>query len=135
MFMTIIEIETDAKVDAIDITDRVKKALKECDANAGVCLVYSLHTTSGLAINEADGPLIHDVMTLFEKIAPEGAGYSHDRGDGNAHAHLRAMIMGNSVMIPVENGMPVMGTWQRVLFFEFDGPRKRRIFVQVLSGQ
>jgi secondary thiamine-phosphate synthase enzyme len=135
MIMTIIEVETRKSLDVVDITDRVIEALRECEIDAGICLVYSLHTTTGLAINEADGPLIRDILNLLEKIAPEGAGYQHDRGDGNAHAHLRAMILGNSVMIPVEEGRLVMGIWQRILFFELDGPRERRILVRGISGQ
>ena len=129
-----IEIETAGRVDVVDITDRVSQALREIGHEAGICLVYSLHSTTGLAINEADGPLISDILNLLERIAPEGAGYQHDRGDGNAHAHLRALILGNSVMIPVEDGRLNLGTWQRILFFELDGPRRRRIFVRVVSS-
>jgi len=133
MIMTIIEIETKGRADVIDITDRVCETLRDCDKDSGICLVYSLHTTTGITINEADGPLIRDILDLLEKIAPEGAGYRHDRGDGNAHAHLRAMILGNSVMIPVEGRRLDLGTWQRILFFELDGPRRRRVFVRVVS--
>lgn len=133
MIMTIIEIETKGRVDVIDITDQVAKALGDCDIDAGICLVYSLHTTTGIAINEADGPLISDILDLLEKIAPEGAGYRHDLGDGNAHAHLRAMILGNSAMIPIEGRRLDLGTWQRILFFELDGPRRRRVFVRAVS--
>ena len=132
--MVMIEIETAGRVDVVDITDRVSQALRESGGEAGICLVYSLHTTTGLAINEADGPLISDILNLLERIAPVGAGYQHDRGDGNAHAHLRAMILGNSVMIPVEDGRLNLGTWQRILFFELDGPRRRRIFVRFVPS-
>lgn len=132
--MVMIEIETAGRVDVVDITDRVSQALRESSGEAGICLVYSLHTTTGLAINEADGPLISDILNLLERIAPVRAGYQHDRGDGNAHAHLRAMILGNSVMIPVEDGRLNLGTWQRILFFELDGPRRRRIFVRFVHS-
>ena len=132
--MIMIEIETAGRVDVVDITDRVSQALQESSGEAGICLVYSLHTTTGLAINEADGPLISDILNLLERIAPVRAGYQHDRGDGNAHAHLRAMILGNSVMIPVEDGRLNLGTWQRILFFELDGPRRRRIFVRFVHS-
>ena len=132
--MIMIEIETAGRVDVVDITDRVSQALRESGVKAGICLVYSLHPTTGLAINEADGPLISDILNLLERIAPVGAGYQHDRADGNAHAHLRAMILGNSVMIPVENGLLNLGTWQRILFFELDGPRRRRIFVRFVPS-
>ena len=71
--------------------------------------------------------------TFLKRVAPKGAGYRHDRGNGNAHAHLRAALLGNSVMIPVEKGRLELGTWQRILFLEFDGPRRRRISVRIVG--
>jgi secondary thiamine-phosphate synthase enzyme len=131
--MIMIEIETCKSVDVVDITDQVERTLRESCVDDGILLVYSLHTTTGLTVNEADGALINDIMSLLQRIAPSGAGYQHDRGDGNAHAHLQAMLIGNSLIIPVENGRLVMGVWQRILFFELDGPRRRSIFVRVLA--
>jgi secondary thiamine-phosphate synthase enzyme len=128
-----IEIETRKSVEVIDITDRVLRTLQESSVKKGILLVYSLHTTTGLTINEADGALINDLLSLLQRIAPQGAGYLHDRGGGNAHAHLQATLLGNSLIIPVEMGRLVMGVWQRILFFELDGPRRRSIFVRVLS--
>jgi secondary thiamine-phosphate synthase enzyme len=131
--MIMIEIETCKSVDVIDITDQVEITLRESGVENGLLLVYSLHTTTGLTVNEADGALINDILSLLERIAPRGAGYQHDRGDGNAHAHLRATLLGNSLVIPVVGGRLVMGVWQRILFFEFDGPRHRSIFVRALA--
>ncbi|MCK9564866.1 MAG: secondary thiamine-phosphate synthase enzyme YjbQ [Methanothrix sp.] len=128
-----IEIETAKPVDVVDITDHVEQAMRESSVENGICLVYSLHTTTGLTINEADGALINDLLNLLQRIAPQGAGYQHDRGDGNAHAHLQATLLGNSLIIPVERRRLAMGVWQRILFFELDGPRRRSIFVRVLA--
>ena len=128
-----IEIETCKSVDVVDITDQVERTLRESGVENGICLVYSLHTTTGLTVNEADGALINDILDLLQRIAPKGAGYQHDRGDGNAHAHLQATLLGNSVIIPVENGRLVLGTWQRILFFELDGPRRRSIFIRIIA--
>jgi len=128
-----IKIETGKSVDVVDITDHVEQTLRESNVEKGICLVYSLHTTTGLTVNEADGALINDILNLLERIAPKGAGYQHDRGDGNAHAHLRATLLGNSVIIPVEGRRLALGTWQRILFFEFDGPRRRSIFVRIIA--
>ena len=73
--------------------------------------------------------LIIDILNLVgENCSKGGAGYKHDRGDGNAHAHLRATLLGNSVIIPVEGRRLALGTWQRILFFELDGPRRRSRF-------
>jgi len=128
-----IKIETGKSVDVVDITDHVEQTLRESNVEKGICLVYSLHTTTGLTVNEADGALINDILNLLERIAPKGAGYHHDRGDGNAHAHLRATLLGNCVIIPVEGRRLALGTWQRILFFEFDGPRRRSIFVRIIA--
>ncbi len=128
-----IEIESRKSVEVIDITEQVERSMEESRIEEGIMLVYSLHTTTGLAVNEADNALINDILDLLQRIAPRGAGYRHDRGDGNAHAHLQATLLGNSLMIPVEKRRLVMGMWQRILFFELDGPRKRKIFLRALA--
>lgn len=127
------EIETSKRTEAVDITSEVSRALLVSGIMSGICLVYSLHTTTALTINEADDALMNDILSLLERIAPKGAGYGHDSGDGNAHAHLRATLLGNSTIIPVEDGRLALGTWQRILFMEFDGPRKRRISVRFIG--
>jgi len=128
-----IEIETCKPVDVVDITDRVERAVRESRVENGICLVYSLHTTTALIVNEADGALINDILNLLQRIVPKGVGYLHDQGDDNAHAHLQAALLGNSVVIPVESSRLAMGMWQRILFLELDGPRRRSIFVKVLA--
>jgi secondary thiamine-phosphate synthase enzyme len=128
------EIETSKRTEAIDITSEVSRALLESGIESGICLVYSLHTTTALTINEADDALMNDILSLLERIAPKGAGYGHDRGDGNAHAHLRATLLGNSAIIPVEDGRLAIGPWQRILFMEFDGPIKRSISVRFIGN-
>lgn len=116
----------------MDITPSVQEALRESKVINGICLVYTLHTTTGLTVNEADPALIKDILNLLERVAPQGAGYLHDRSDGNAHAHLRAALLGSSVVIPVEQKRLVLGTWQRILFFELDGPRRRKIYIKAV---
>lgn len=133
-----IEIDTKRRMEIIDITDEVESKLRENaphegGSSSGLCLVYSMHTTTGLIVNEADGALIEDILDTLEKIVPKGAGYQHDRGDGNAHAHLRATLIGNSAIVPVQAGRLALGTWQRILFVELDGPRKRNVFIQFIE--
>jgi len=118
---------------ALDITSSIEKALQNSALESGICLVYSLHTTTGIIINEAESGLIQDLIIFMAKMVPEDAGYEHNRTDSNAHSHLRAVLTGNSMVIPVENGRLVLGTWQKVLFLEFDGPRKRRISIKMIS--
>ncbi len=127
------EIETANQSEIVDITASVERYVRESGIEDGICLVYSLHTTTALIINEADDALLNDVLELMERIVPQGAGYKHDRGEGNAHAHLRAALLGSSVVIPVEKGRLDLGRWQRILFVELDGPRKRRISVRLIK--
>lgn len=127
-----IEIDTKKTTDVIDITSQVQNAIEEAKMKSGICLVYTLHTTTGITINEAESGLIQDILNLMRSLVPQGAGYMHDRSDGNAHAHLQAVLLGNSVVVPVEKGRLILGTWQRILFLELDGPRRRRVCVKAL---
>jgi secondary thiamine-phosphate synthase enzyme len=127
-----IEIDSGKPVEVMDITPSVQEALRESKVIDGICLVYTLHTTTGLTVNEADPALIKDILNLLERVAPQGAGYLHDRSDGNAHAHLRAALLGSSVVIPVEQKRLVLGSWQRILFFELDGPRRRKVYIKAV---
>jgi secondary thiamine-phosphate synthase enzyme len=129
-----IEIDTHKPVEVIDITSRVEGALQKSRIEDGICLVYTLHTTTGLTINESDPDLVQDISKLLATLIPQGNGYLHDRSDGNAHAHMRSMLLGNSIVIPVEQKKLILGTWQRILFFELDGPRRRKILVRGIPG-
>ncbi len=130
--MTEITIETRKREEVIDITDRVLEAVR---GKSGLAIVYSLHTTTAITVNEAEPGLMEDIISRLSEIVPYMAGYRHDRIDSNADAHIKASIIGNSVTIPVENGKLILGTWQRVLFIEFDGPRKRRVRVVVYETE
>lgn len=130
-----IEIDTNEPQEAIDITKKVDTALQEEEIENGIAFLFTLHTTTALTVNEADPALMKDIMNLMDKLAPEKGDYFHDHDEGNAHAHLRATLIGNSVTIPVSEGRMRLGTWQRILFFEFDGPRRRRIYIKTISDR
>ncbi len=125
--MDVIEIETRERVEIIDITHEVER-----HAGGEAVLVYTPHTTTAIVINEAEGGLLRDIIDVLSKLVPRGAGYEHDRIDSNADAHIKATLLGNAVVVPVSNGKLALGTWQRVLFVELDGPRIRRVFVKRL---
>jgi secondary thiamine-phosphate synthase enzyme len=127
-------IKTEKPVQVVDITRQVNEAVKESGVLEGLCLVYTLHTTTGIVINEAESGLVQDLLQRMASLAPPGDGYLHDRIDDNAHAHLQAVLLGNSQTIPIEDGCLVMGTWQRVLFIELDGPRRRNVFLKIVPG-
>jgi secondary thiamine-phosphate synthase enzyme len=128
-----IEIETRRSVEVVDITSQVQKVVEESKLEGGLCLVFTLHTTTGIVINEGESGLIQDILNLMSTLVPRGAGYMHDKSDGNAHAHLQAVLLGNSATIPIEKGRLILGTWQRILFMELDGPRRRRVYVRVIA--
>lgn len=125
-----IEISTTRGSEVIDITPQVQRAVRESCVTDGICLVYTLHTTTALIVNEAESGLLMDIIDKIKEIVPRG-GYMHGE---NGPAHIQASILGNSVVIPVENGMPLLGTWQRILFVELDGPRRRRVGVKVIGS-
>ncbi|WP_456475037.1 secondary thiamine-phosphate synthase enzyme YjbQ [Candidatus Pyrohabitans sp.] len=124
-------IKTGKRVELIDITGEVAGAVREAKVEQGLVNVYTRHTTTAIFINEAEGGLLRDYLALLEKLVPARAGYAHDRIDSNAHAHLRSMLLGSSVSIPVVEARPALGTWQRILFAELDGPRQRSFLVSV----
>ncbi|WP_425498382.1 secondary thiamine-phosphate synthase enzyme YjbQ [Halogeometricum salsisoli] len=124
-----LEIRSDERVDVRDVTADVAEEVPE--GADGVCTVFVQHTTAGVVVNEAEGRLLADVEGALERLVPREDGYGHDELDGNADAHLRSMLLGSSVSIPVEDGELALGTWQSVLFVECDGPRTRSLRVAV----
>ena len=117
-----------------DITRQVKDALRESGIANGLCVVYCPHTTAGITINEnADPDVGRELIFALEKTYPDRAEFRHS--EGNSASHLKASVIGSSVTIPVRNGRLLLGTWQGVYFCEFDGPRTRRFYVQILGEQ
>ncbi len=127
-----IKVPTSERFQVVDITEEVQHLVWKSDVTTGVAVVFTLHTTTGLMINENERGLIEDIRAKMKELVPKGAGYAHDRIDSNAHSHLRATLFLNpEVVVPVENGELLLGTWQRILFVELDGPRHRRVLVKV----
>lgn len=126
-------VETRERTEVVDVTGLVEGAVRTSGVHEGVAVVQTPHTTTAVVINEREGRLMQDLLDWAARMAPDGAGYRHDGTDGNAHAHLRGIMMGASVSVPVTEGRLALGTWQSVLFVELDGPRSRRLNVQVLG--
>ena len=121
-------VETDERTTVVDITDRVVEAIPT-DAD-GVCTVFVRHTTAGVIVNENERRLREDLADALDELVP-AEGWSHDALDGNADSHVRAMLVGESVTVPVRNGELGLGRWQSVLFVECDGPRTRTVDVRL----
>ncbi len=121
-------VKTRAKQELIDITERVERAVHELEITDGVCTLYIPHTTAAITINENSDPSVkEDILESLSRIAPQSPHYKH--AEGNAHAHIRASLIGHSVQIIVESGQLRLGTWQGIFFCEFDGPREREVWI------
>jgi secondary thiamine-phosphate synthase enzyme len=128
-----IDLQTERKTQLVNITDEVRAALGS-DGEASAALVYVPHTTAGVTINEkVDPELVEDFEAAFERIVGEDWRWQHDDADGpNAPAHVRASLVSPQVLVPVEDGNLVLGTYQGIFFCEFDGPRSRKVYVSTL---
>ncbi len=129
-----IELRTKESTELIDITREVNGIVISKRVDSGVCVIFTKHTTTGVIVNEGEAGLKSDILTLLNELIPTGKGYLHDRIDNNAHSHLRAVVLGSSVTIPIENGTLALGTWQSILFVECDGPRRREVLVQIVGA-
>lgn len=126
---TTINVKTRSRIEMVDITSSVQKEISKSKTSNGPCHVYVPHTTAGITINEgADPAVCKDIMDKLNELVPANAGYRHM--EGNADSHIKASLMGSSVFVVVENGHLVLGTWQKIFFCEFDGPRSRRAYVE-----
>jgi len=129
-----IEIDTRGKDDMVDISERVAEIVAGSGAVNGQALIFVEGSTGGLSTIEYEPGLIADFPALMDKLVPAGKTYCHDQTwhDGNGHAHLRATLIGPSLTVPFAQKRMLLGTWQQIVFLEFDiRPRRRRLAVQV----
>ncbi len=128
-------LETGQSEQSIDITARVREIVKRTGVERGMCQVMVLHSTAAIAVNETADPNIGaDVIDALGRAVPRRGDWLHDRIDDNAHSHLKASILGPSELIPVSGGELLLGTWQGIWLFEFDGPRTRKVVVHLIAG-
>jgi secondary thiamine-phosphate synthase enzyme len=136
---TTIIFTTTERVELKSITKEVAAFVEQTPIRDGVVQISSLHTTAGLLVNETQGALLSDIGSFFEQVIPRGAYYKHndpmlsDCDRKNADAHLRTLVVGHSLSIPVIDGKLKLGTWQNVLLTEFDGPNNRKVHIQVMG--
>lgn len=129
---TTLAVRSTARDQVIDITREVRQAVGQSGVRQGLCLVYSPHTTAGIVINEGYDPdVARDVLEVLDRLVPWSGGYHHQ--EGNAAAHLKAILCGSSQTVPVADGDLVLGRWQSIQFLEFDGPRSRHVIVAVVG--
>jgi len=116
-----LEIKTSKQMEMLDITPEINKALRENNIAEGICCIYSPHTTCGLMI-----------METLNRLVPVNGSYRHL--EGNSHAHIKTVLVGSSVHLIIENMQLRLGTWQGVFLCEFDGPRRRRVWIKTIEG-
>jgi secondary thiamine-phosphate synthase enzyme len=128
-----LRVQTDRRSQLVDITAQVRDALDDLDGAAAV-LVYVPHTTAGVTINEhADPAVARDFEAALERIVSQDWPWQHvEEGEENAPTHIRAAFMGTDALVPVREGRLALGTWQGIFLCEFDGPRRRSVYVTVL---
>ena len=119
----------------INITGEVNAVLEKSGINDGMVLVAAMHITAAVYINDAESGIIQDIDDWLQKLAPEGPEYHHHRtGEVNGDAHLKNLLIGNQVIIPITDGRLDFGPWQQVYYAEFDGQRKKRVIIKVMGG-
>lgn len=131
-----IKINSKGDTDIIDITSMVINALSGVKINSGLVTVFVSGSTGGLTTVEYEPGLVQDLKNFFEKIVPKSGKYEHDLRwhDGNGHAHVRASLLGPSISMPFIKGKLQLGTWQQIIFIDFDNkPRSRDLIVQILG--
>ncbi|MGA2526772.1 MAG: secondary thiamine-phosphate synthase enzyme YjbQ [Smithellaceae bacterium] len=128
-----INVRTNSRTEMIDITSLVQAAVEERKVKSGICVIFTPHTTAAVTINEnADPDVPIDIISALERAFPQTANYRH--AEGNSPAHAKSSLVGASELVLIEDGRIVLGVWQSIFFCEFDGPRSRKIFLSIISG-
>ena len=127
-----INLSSKKSIEAINITDRVKKVIEENKINNGLMNIYVPHTTAAITINEAyDEDVFKDFLDKTSEIFSNLNNYKH--AEGNSDAHIKSAIIGNQRFIIIENSKPIFGKWEGIFFLEFYGPRKRQVILQLIK--
>jgi len=118
----------------INITDRVESALEKSGIAEGLVFIGAMHITAAVYINDAESGLIQDIDDWLQKLAPDGVDYRHHRtGEDNGDAHLKNLLIGNQVLIPITDSRLDFGPWQQIYYAEFDGRRKKRVIIKIIG--
>ncbi|SHH43954.1 secondary thiamine-phosphate synthase enzyme YjbQ [Thermosipho atlanticus] len=126
------EVKTEARNILIDITSRIEELVRKSGVKSGLCVVYVPHTTAGITINEnADPSVKYDIENTLSKIVPSNLNYTHL--EGNSDSHVKSTLVSPSITLIIDNGHLLLGTWQGVYFCEFDGPRRRKVYIKIIE--
>ncbi len=129
----ILTIKTSSRIEMVDITDRITDFTTRYNMGNGICCLFVPHTTAGITINEnADSSVQRDINSKLTSLVPAGDNYSHL--EGNSDSHIKSTVVGSSLIVIIDKGRPVLGTWQGIFFCEFDGPRNRNLYIKLIEG-
>jgi secondary thiamine-phosphate synthase enzyme len=132
--MQTLKVKTDRRIQLVDVTGQVQKAVAASGVESGICYLFVPHTTAAITINEgADPDVARDVEGALDRLIPKTGPYRHS--EGNSDSHVKAVLVGASQIIFVEGGKLALGRWQGIFFCEFDGPRDRRLDVRIVPDQ
>lgn len=130
--MQTLHLSTERNSEMINITSQVQKVVTESGIKRGICLIHAPHTTAGVSIQEGYDPdVTRDILATLGELVPREGDYRH--AEGNSDAHIKALVVGTGQMLPIEFGKVQLGRWQAIFFCEFDGPRQRSVWVQIIS--
>ncbi len=125
---------TENKREYINMTDIVRRQLKESGITEGMALVSAMHITASVYVNDAESGIIEDIDNWLQKLAPEGPDYNHHRtGEVNGDAHLKNLLMHNQTVLPVTEGRLDLGPWQQIYYAEFDGRRPKKVIIKIIG--
>jgi secondary thiamine-phosphate synthase enzyme len=139
VFSKTIEIKTNERTDLINLTDEIRSFVEATAIADGHIQISVLHTTAGIFVNEWQDALLTDMKSIIEKVVPQDVYYKHndlefsDCDKSNAHSHLRNVVLGHCLTLPISQSKIVLGKWQTIIFSEFDGPNQRKVFLQVFG--
>jgi secondary thiamine-phosphate synthase enzyme len=129
-----LKFHTKKRRDYIHITSQVERAVAQSGVQEGLAFVSAMHITAAVYVNDNESGLIHDIDAWLEKLAPANPNYQHHQtGEDNADAHLKSLLLHQSVTLPITKGKLDLGTWQRVFYAEFDGQRDKRVIVKIIG--
>lgn len=131
--MSEIHVKTNRRMELIDITDMINSIIAKSEVGDGIALIFTKHTTVALIVNENEAGLISDIEASLKRLIPK-LDYKHDRIDNNADSHLRSILLQSSIVLPIKDSHLDLGTWQRVILIELDGPRDRTVTIKLLSN-
>lgn len=128
-----LKVKTPKREVLVNISSEINKIVNSSGINEGVCRIFVPHTTAGITINEnADPAVMNDIINFLQVLIPQsGSSYSFRHSEGNSDAHIKSSLTGISLDILIHKGKLVLGTWQGIMFAEYDGPRNRRVYVQI----